>query len=136
MDNLEKLNPAVKSNQAVNLRLKPENLNGPHKVFLTQMQINKLQKGNSKGVRMDLRISKNQIRKVTGGSLFSLAIPAVKALLPTAAKALGMAGLSFGTEKALKKIFGSGFSPEAVDLYNIVQQLSPNQKKKKFEMFS
>ena len=40
-----------------------------------------------------------------------------------------MAGIFFGVEKALKKIFGSGFPPEAVDLYNIVQQLSPNQKK-------
>ena len=67
---LTKLNRAVKSNQAVNLRLKPENLNRPYKVFLTQMQINKLQKANSKGVGMDLRISKNQIRKLTGGSLF------------------------------------------------------------------
>ena len=40
-----------------------------------------------------------------------------------------MAGLSLGAESALKKIFGSGFPPEAVDLYNMVQQLSPLQKK-------
>ena len=66
---------------------------------------------------MDLRISKNQIRKVTGGSLFSLAAPAVKALFPTATKALGLARLSFGAEKVLKKIFGSGFPPEAAVLY-------------------
>ena len=78
---------------------------------------------------MDLRISKNQNRKATGGSLFALAVPAVKALLPTAAKALGMAGLSFGAKKALKKIFGSGFPPEAVELYGLVQKHSPVQKK-------
>ena len=78
---------------------------------------------------MDLRISKNQIRKATGGSLFSLAVPAVKALLPTAAKAPGLAGLSFGAEKALKKIFGSGFPPEAVELYRMVKKLSPVQKR-------
>ena len=40
-----------------------------------------------------------------------------------------MAVLFFGAEKALKKIFGSGFPPEAVDLYNMVQQFSPIQKK-------
>ena len=124
---LAKLNRAVKSNQAVTLRLKPENFGGPHKVFLSQMQINKLRKANSKGVGMDLRISKNQIRKVTGGSLFSLAISTAKALLPTAEKALGLAGLSFGAEKVLKKIFG--FPPEAAVLYNLVQELSPIQKK-------
>ena len=53
----------------------------------------------------------------------------MKALLPTAAKALGMAGLSFGAEKALKKIFRSGFPPEAAVLYNLVQKLSPIQNK-------
>ena len=40
-----------------------------------------------------------------------------------------MAGLSFGAEKALKTIFGSRFPPEAVDLHNMVQKLSPIQKK-------
>ena len=67
---LGKLNRAIKTNQAVTSRLKPENFRGPYKVFLTQMQINKLRKANSNGVGMDLRISKNQIRKATGGSLF------------------------------------------------------------------
>ena len=33
---LEKLNRAVSSNQAVSLRLKPENLTGKHKLLLTQ----------------------------------------------------------------------------------------------------
>ena len=61
---LAKLNRAVTSNQAVTLRLKRRNFSGPHKVFLTQMQINKLRKANSKGVGMDLTTSKNQIRKV------------------------------------------------------------------------
>ena len=126
---LAKLNRAIKSNQAVTLRLKPENFSGPHKVFLTQLQINKLRKANSKRVEMDLRISKNQIRKVTGGSLFALAAPAMKALFTTAAKALGMTGLSFRAEKALKKIFGSEFPPEAAVLYNLVKKLSPIQKK-------
>ena len=56
-------------------------------------------------------------------------MPLGKTLLPKAAKALAMAGLSFGAEKALKKIFGSGIPPGAVELYNLVGKLSPAQKK-------
>ena len=66
----------------------------------------------------------------TGGSLFSLIPTMARAVLPTAAKALGLAGLSFGAEKALKKIFGSGgIPPEAIELGQLVDKLSPTQKK-------
>ena len=79
-----------------------------------------------------LKISQNQIKKA-GGSLFGLAAAA----LPVAAKALGLVGLSFGAEKTLKKIFGSGMErspgvaipPGAADLYHLVGKLSPMQKK-------
>ena len=64
-EQLAKPNRAVKSNQAMTLRLKPGNLSGPHKVFLTQLQINKLRKANSKGVGMDLRISKKSQEKLS-----------------------------------------------------------------------
>ena len=50
--------------------------------------------------------------------------------IPVAAKALGLARLSFGAEKALKKIFGSGIPPGAVELYHMIKQLSPAQKKR------
>lgn len=40
---------------------------------------------------------------------------------------LAMAGLNFRVEKALKKIFGSGVGPD-IQLYNLVQQLQPEQK--------
>ena len=46
-----------------------------------------------------------------------------------------MAGLSFGAEKALKKIFGSGIPPEAVELGQLVDKLSPAQKKNQSKMF-
>ena len=66
----------------------------------------------------------------TGGSFFSLIPTMVRAALPMAAKALGLAGLSFGAEKALKKIFGSvGIPPGAVELYDLVGKLSPAQKR-------
>ena len=62
----------------------------------------------------------------TGGCFAGLATAA----LPMVAKALGLAGLSFGAEKALKKIFGSGgIPPEAVELGKLVDKLSPTQKK-------
>ena len=52
----------------------------------------------------------------------------MKSLLSTAAKALGLAGLSFGAEKALKKIFGSGFPPEAAVPYNLVNLEAANEE--------
>ena len=45
---LAKLNLAVRSNQEITFRLKPENLSGPHKIFLTRTQINKLEIPKSK----------------------------------------------------------------------------------------
>ena len=43
---------------------------------------------------------------------------------------MGIAGLSFGVEKALKKIFGSGgIPPEAIELGKLADKLSPAQKK-------
>ena len=120
-----KLKSAMDSRQAVSLHLKPENLVGDTKLMLTQTQINKINKAKSKGKGVVLKFSQNQIRK-TGGNLFGLA----RAVLPTAAKALGLAGLSFGAEKALKKIFGSGgIPPEAIELGQLVDKRSPTQKK-------
>ena len=108
----------------MSLRLKPENLVGNNKLMLTQTQLNKINKAKSKRKGIVLKISQNQIKK-TGGSLLGLAAAA----LPMAAKALGLAGLSFGAEKALKKIFGSGIPPGAVELYHMIKELSPAQKK-------
>ena len=45
---LEKLNRAVSSNQAVSLRLEPENLTEKHKLLLTQTQINKINKATGR----------------------------------------------------------------------------------------
>jgi len=44
--------------------------------------------------------------------VFSLARPLIK----PAVKALASAGLSFGAEKALKKIFGNGFGQDEIKL--------------------
>ena len=97
--------------------------------MLTQTQLNAINKAKSKRKGIVLKFSQNQIKK-TVGSLFSLIPTLAKAALPTAAKASGLAGLSFGAEKALKKIFGSGgIPPEAIELGKLVDKLSPTQKK-------
>ena len=43
--------------------------------------------------------------------------------------ALASAGSSFGAEKVLKKIFGKGFGPKEIELYKLVQRMTPTQKK-------
>ena len=50
-------------------------------------------------------------------------------LIKPALGALASAGLSFGAEKVLKKIFGKGFGPKEIELYKLVQQMTPIQKK-------
>ena len=89
--------------------------------MLTQTQINKLNKAkeNEKGIVLKLS------QKQTGGSIFILA----RAALPLVGKALGLAGLSFGAEKALKKIFGSGIPQNAIELAKLTDKLSPDQKR-------
>ena len=112
----KKLQSAMENFHPISLKLKPENLVGEHQIMVTQAQLNKINKAKSKGKGIVLKFSQNQIKK-TGGSLFSLIPTMARAVLPTAAKALGLAGLSFGAEKALKKIFGSGgIPPDAVEL--------------------
>jgi hypothetical protein len=50
-------------------------------------------------------------------------------LIKPAVKALASAGLSFGAEKALKKIFGYGYGQNEIKLYKLVQAMTPEQKK-------
>ena len=50
-------------------------------------------------------------------------------MIKPALGALAGAGLSFGAEKVLKKIFGKGFGPKEIELYKLVQKMTPTQKK-------
>ena len=102
------------------LRLKRESLVGSHPLQVGKREFNKWNKAKEKGTGVVI-----QTAKQSGGSLLGLAAAAA----PMAAKALGLAGLSFGAEKLLAKIFGSGFPPEAVQLAKLVEMLSPAQKK-------
>ena len=42
---------------------------------------------------------------------------------------MASAGISFGAEKALKKIFENGYGPNEKKLYKLVQAMTPEQKK-------
>ena len=105
----------------VNLRLRHENLVGNDTLLLAKRELNKLNKARESGKGVVVQAK----GATAGGSLMGLAAAA----LPMAAKALGLAGLSFGAEKALKKIFGSGIPPQAIELGKLVELLSPAQKK-------
>jgi len=76
-------------------------------------------------------LSQTQIENTAkcGGNLFSAMLGLARPLIKPALGALASAGLSFGGEKVLKKIFGNGIGPRKVELYKLVQAKSPPQKK-------
>ena len=80
---------------------------------------------------MEIKVSQTQIQNTAqrGGSLFSTMLGLARPLIKPALGALASAGLSFGAEKVLKKIFGKGFGPKEIELYKLVQRMTPSQKK-------
>lgn len=76
-------------------------------------------------------MSKTPIEKTaqSSGSIFSPLLGLAKPLIKPAVKALATGELSAAAERALKKIFGKGFGPQEVQLYNLVQAMTPQQKK-------
>ena len=57
--------------------------------------------------------------------MIGLALPLVKPALG----ALARAGLRFGAEKVLKKVFGKGFVVKEIIFYRLVETMTPDQKK-------
>ena len=123
----KKLQKAHVSKTADNLRVKPGQSGHDDELFLTETQINRLKKKSAAGEGMVIKFSQTQIQNTAqrGGNLFS----AMLGLAKPALGALASAGLSFGAEKVLKKIFGNGFGPREIELYKLVQRMTPAQKK-------
>ena len=123
----KKLQKASVTKTAVILRVKPEKIGRGDELLLTDTQISRLKKTSAAGKGMDIKLSQTQIQNTAqrGGSLFS----AMLGLAKPALGALASAGLSFGAEKMLKKIFGKGFGPKEIELYKLVQKMTPTQKK-------
>ena len=127
----KKLQNAFSARSAVTLRVKPEQIGRGDELLLTSTQINKMKKAASERRGADLKMSKTQIEKTAqrGGSIFSSLFRLARPLIKPAVKALASAGLSFGAEKALKKIFGNGYGSNEIKLYKLVQRMTPEQKK-------
>ena len=115
----------------VGLKVKPDQIGRGDELLLTETQIKRLKKRSAAGKGMVIKLSKTQIQNTAqrGGNLFSAMLGLARPLIKPALGALASAGLSFGSEKVLKKIIGNGFGPREIELYKLVQQMTPSQKK-------
>ena len=120
-----------KKKTPVGLKVKPDQIGRGDEIFLTETQIKRLKKRSAAGKGMVIKLSQTQLQNTAqrGGNLFSAMLGLARPLIKPALGALASAGLSFGAEKVLKKIFGNGFGPREIELYKLVQQMTPTQKK-------
>ena len=130
----KKLQKAYVSKTAVTLRVKPGQIGRGDELLLTATQISRLKKTAAAGKGMEIKLSQTETQNTAqrGGSLFSAMIGLAGPFIKPALGALASAGLSFGAEKVLKKIFGKGFGPKEIELFwaeEIVQKMTPTQKK-------
>ena len=126
-----KLQKAYVLKTAATLRVKQGQIGRGDELLLTATQISRLKKTSAAAKGMEIKLSQTLIRNTAqrGGSLFSAMFGLARPLIKPALGALASAGLSFGAEKVLKKIFGKGFGPKEIELYKLVQQMTPSQKK-------
>ena len=125
------LQKAYLTKTPVGLKVKPDQIGRGDDPFLTETQIKRLKKRSAAGKGMVIKLSQTQLQNTAqrGGNLFSAMLGLAKPLIKPALGALASAGLSFGAEKVLKKIFGNGFGPKEIELYELVQRMTPAQKK-------
>ena len=130
-DQKKKLQKTYVTKTAVNLRVKPDKIGRGDELLLTATQISRLKKTSAAGKGMDIRLSQTQIQNTAqrGGSLLSAMLGLAKPLIKPALGALASAGLSFGADKVLKKIFGKGFGPKEIELYKLVQRMTSYSEK-------
>ena len=127
----KKLQKAYVTKTPVNLKVKPDQIGRGDELLLTETQIARLKKRSAAGKGMVIKLRQTQIQNTSqrGGSFFSAMLGLAKPLIKPALGALASAGLSFGAEKVLKKIFGKGFGSKEIELYKLVQKMTPTQKK-------
>ena len=102
----EKLMKYFQKRSPMTLRLSHNQLSGNDELLLTNRQIRKIERSKIDGIGTDIEISINQMRKQSGGNLFSSLIPLAKNILPQILKTAGFSALSGaisgGIEKAIK----------------------------------
>ena len=117
----KKLQKAYVSKTAVTLRVKPGQIERSDELLLTATQISRLKKTSAAGKGMEIKLSQTQIQNTAqhGGSLFSAMLGLARPLIKPALGALASAGLSFSTEKVLKKIFAKGLGRRKLSFINL-----------------
>ena len=113
------------------LRVKPEQIGRGDELLLTTTQISRVKKKAAAGKGLEFKLSQTQIQNTAqrGGNFFSAVLGLARLLIKPALGALASAGLSFGAEKVLKKIFGKGFGSKEIELFKLTQMMNPAQKK-------
>ena len=133
----QKLARAYKNNEQVTIRLANSALSGNDVLMVLNNTVKKLAKHKNAGVGMQVTISKSNIRKQTGGGIFSAVLPALRAVAPTVAKTLGISALagaaSEGASQIIKKITGGQLFRVPNDKLFMLAQMSnlltPKQKR-------
>ena len=90
----QKLARAYKNNEEVTIRLANSALSGNDVLMVPNNTVKKLAKHKNAGVGMQVTIPKSNIRKQSGSGIFSAVLPALRAVVPTVAKTLGLSALA------------------------------------------
>jgi len=108
----QKLARAYRNKEGVSIRLKHSALTGSDVLMVPMNTVKRVAKHRNMGVGVQITISKNNIRKQTGSGIFSVVLPALRAVAPAIGKTLGLATLagaaSEGASQIIKKISGNG----------------------------
>ena len=102
----EKLRKNFQKRAPMTLRFSHNQLSGGDELLLTNTQIRKIEKSKIDRTGTDIKISTAQMRKQSGGNLFSTLLPLARTALPRILKTVGLSALtgavSGGIEKAIK----------------------------------
>ena len=119
---MQKLQQAVNANcAATGIKLSYDDLDGPHTIFLTNAQYNKLENARDRGKGLTIRMSSRQLKhniKTEGGFLGALlpvlagvgraVAPALLGVAKKAVPALATGALSGLASTGVSKLFGDG----------------------------
>ena len=105
-----KLAKAYRDREEVSIKLAHKNLSGSDTLMVPKNTVNRVSKSKGSGKRVQIKISKANVRKQTGSGIFTSLLPVLKNVAPTVGKTLGLSALaglaSEGASQLVKKITG------------------------------
>ena len=105
-----KIASAYKKKCPTSLKLSVSEMEGDDTMFLTQAQVNKMEKAKEADRGVTLRLSASQVRvQAKEGGFLPLIMGAARLLLPSVAKTLGLGALGGLEQGAVSKILGNRF---------------------------